>query len=305
VYTRYTRTNHQHGTIRDLPASTGQKGGANLQGRKPAKQRVFFCEDGLLCPLWRALTRGAMGQARHNGHNAYRCTAAERACTCGARYRVVPESLLMPDLNNIMASVTLPDDVRAEAVSLLQDMDTIGATDKQRDKLEAELKRINRMYQGGNMADDDYDRETARIKAEISLLARSANVNEAIDVDAAIEVLDDMAALWSEATQQEKAEIVKSLFDAFNVDLDERKLHSFKPKKRYAALTKAAYTKAEVTGFEASPDVKIGFMGQSHLHSWQAMALVQCIVVASRVDLIHFNTLGPERNVKTKLRRKV
>jgi hypothetical protein len=215
---------------------------AFLGGQRPAQHRTFIFEKMAYCAHCGGRLRGARWGApgSRNEDNAYRCTAGERGCTCGAKRRLVPERALLADLDGIIARLRLPDDVRAEAIALIEGQDNTGQAERLAARLEAELQRVNRMYQAGNVGDDYYDRETARIRAELAELARDATPAPA-NVRAAIALLDDMAALWHAATQAERAAIVHSLFDAFKVDLDARQLHSFKPKNEYADLMRAAY----------------------------------------------------------------
>jgi hypothetical protein len=52
----------------------------------------------------------------------------------------------------------LPDDVKAEAMAMIESQDTMRATEQQAARLNAELHRLNRIYQAGNISDDYYDR---------------------------------------------------------------------------------------------------------------------------------------------------
>jgi DNA invertase Pin-like site-specific DNA recombinase len=212
-----------------------------LGGQQPARQRVYLFAKMAYCAHCGGRLRGSRwGKAGETWEdNAYRCTATERGCTCGAKYRMVPERELLPDLEGIIDAMRLPEDLKAEAMQIIEGRDTTGAVDRQAAKLESELQRLNRMYQAGNVTDDYYDRESARINAELAGLA--PNTQPSIDIEAAIAMLDNMPALWRAATPEEKAEIVRSVFEAFKVDLNERRLHSFKPKNEYAALLRTAY----------------------------------------------------------------
>lgn len=212
-------------------------------GGQPATQRVYLFAKMAFCKhcggRLRSTRWGEAGSQYED--SAYYCTAQERGCTCGAGRRIVPEHLLLPDLDSIISALSLPEDVRQEAIAFIEGHNTSGANERQATKLEAELQRLNRMYQAGNVADDYYDRESERLKHEMASLARDAGTSQQVDIKAAIDALDDVSRLWHAATREEKAAIVQAVFEAFNVDLDTRKLHSFKPKKQYATLVRAAY----------------------------------------------------------------
>lgn len=209
---------------------------ASLGGQRPAASRIYTFGKLAYC----AQCGGRLRAAHWGEENAYRCTARERGCTCNARYRYVPERALLPDLDAIIARMRLPDSVKAEAIALLRNEDMRAANERQAARLEAELQRLNRMYQAGNVDDAYYDREAARIKAGLAELARST-ASDAPDIEAAIAQLDNLPGLWAAATAEERAAIVREAFEAFKVDLNARRLHSFKPRKEYADLLRSAF----------------------------------------------------------------
>jgi site-specific DNA recombinase len=216
--------------------------GHSYAGRKPAHSRVYLLSRVTHCahcggPL-RALTM-------NGGVKYYRCTAKERGTKCGATYRVIQEDVLLDDLAHIMARLQLPDDIKAQATALITADDPTAAIEKQRGRLEAELQRVNRMYQAGNLADDYYDAEVKRIKGE---LARLATPVHHTDTQAAIEALGDMTRLWQNATPEEQADIVSCIFEQVEVDLDTKRIVGVVPKNEYAALCMAAFGDKAISG---------------------------------------------------------
>lgn len=157
---------------------------------------------------------------------------------CEAHRRHIPQAALADDLACIMGRLQLSDEVRAQATALFTADDPTAAIERQREKLEAELRRLNRMYQSGNVLDSYYDTEAKRIRGELARLAMPAHQENA---QAAIAALDDMARLWQGATLEEQADIVGCLFERVDVDLDERQIVGIVPKKEYAALCEAAF----------------------------------------------------------------
>ena len=176
---------------------------------------------------------------RDTSTKAYGCTARERGCECGATHRLIRESDVLADLDKIVSVMQIPSDMRANAAALIEGLDTTGETERQSAKLEAELTRLNRMYQAGNVDDGYYDRESARIKSSLVALARDT-APRTVNIQRAMDALDSMAALWAGATEAEKAGIVRGIFEAFKIDLDTRRVYSFTPRKEIAALLKTA-----------------------------------------------------------------
>jgi hypothetical protein len=210
--------------------------GRHWAGRRPARSRVYLLSRLARCahcgrPL--RSTRWSTSEA-----NAYRCTAHERGYECSARHTHVPEATITGDLDDIIAQLKLTERVRAGAIALIESGDETAAIERRRAQLDVELSRLNRMYQLGNIGDDYYDGETARVRSELASLARPAN---AIDIRAATGMLDSMAGLWTHATTEERSEMLRAMFDAIAIDVDARRVAAFKPKSEYAALMRAAF----------------------------------------------------------------
>ncbi len=139
-----------------------------------------------------------------------------------------------------MKGLILPDDMRDQVVELIESNDPAAEVVRKQQRLEDELRRVNRIYQSGNMADSEYDRESRRVRAELAAMAQPA---EAVDVQSAIDLLRSMATLWGESTAEERAEMVREIFEAIRVDTGTRRITGIKPKNKYAALCQAAYSK--------------------------------------------------------------
>lgn len=211
------------------------KRGKHYAGRRPARSRVYLLSRLACCSHCGRPLRATRWYA---DGNAYRCTSRERGYECGADRSHTPEDALTQDLDDIIARLHLTDRVKASALALIESGDMSAAIDRQRAKLDGEMTRLNRMYQLGNIADDYYETETLRIRGELAGLAKPSS---AVDIRAATAMIESMAALWQQATTEERAGILRALFDAIAIDVDARRVSAFKPKNEYAALFRAAF----------------------------------------------------------------
>jgi hypothetical protein len=151
----------------------------------------------------------------------------------------VREAHLLEDLDALVGELSLTEPVKARAIELLENGDETAAAERRRAALGVEMKRLNRMYQSGNIGDGEYDQEIGRLKGELASLAKPAG---AFDLRAAIAALDDMATLWRQATVPERSEILRSVFFALRVDLDAGAVTGYEPKNEYAAVLRAAHS---------------------------------------------------------------
>lgn len=209
--------------------------GRRFVGRKPSQAHSYILSKMARCarcggPL-RAMTD-------NQGEPKYTCTAHDRAVACDATRRSVREIRLLEDLDALVGELSLTEPVRARAVELLESGNETAAAERRRATLDAEIRRLNRMYQAGNLGDSEYDSEIARVKGELASLAKPAG---AFDLRAAIAALDDIARLWRHATVPERAEILRSVFEAVRVDLDAGAVTGYQPKNEYAAVLRAAH----------------------------------------------------------------
>ncbi|MDW8396879.1 MAG: recombinase family protein, partial [Anaerolineae bacterium] len=131
-------------------------------GRPAAGDRVYLLSRLAQC----AHCGGLLRATRVGREEGYRCTTRERGLTCSAQRTHISQSALLPDLSAIMAQLQLPEGVKAEVLRILEASDPAAETSRKRERLEGELRRLNRMYQAGTVDDDYFDREAARIKAE-------------------------------------------------------------------------------------------------------------------------------------------
>jgi site-specific DNA recombinase len=213
--------------------------GLRFVGRKPAVGRVLMLARMAHCAHCGGRLRGTRWGQGPDAEAAYRCTARERACDCGAQRRTVREAELLDDLADIIARLTLDADTRAAAERIIAGQSG-GDIERKRNRLDAELGRLNRMYLAGNVEDAFYDTETRRIRGALAELAIPTGL---VDIEAAIAQLDELTALWAEATPAERADILRGMFDAVAIDLDARQIVGVRPKKHNAAVVSAAFYK--------------------------------------------------------------
>lgn len=213
---RARRTNRYRG----IHAATG--------GRCYLLQRIGTCAkcgQPLRATHW---TRGAAG---------YRCTSKERGLPCSCVRRAVSQAALEPQLAEIVRGLTLTDEQKADALALIAGDDLVRAYEAERRKLEAALKRAGKVHMMGVTSEAEFEGEVRRIRAALAELTAPA---AAVDLQRALTALGDTAALWAEATPDERAEFLRTIFESIAVDTDTRQIVGGVPRKEYAALVGAA-----------------------------------------------------------------
>ncbi|CAB4146997.1 Ser_Recombinase domain containing protein [uncultured Caudovirales phage] len=215
------------------------KRGSRYVGRRASQSHGYILSKMAKC----ARCGGPLRCMTDNqGEPKYTCTAHDRAVACDATRRSVRETRLLEDLDALVSELSLTEPVKARAIELLESGDETVAADRRRIALDAEMRRLNRMYQAGNIGDGEYDQEIGRVKGELASLAKPA---DAFDLRAAIAALDDIAGLWRNATGPERAEILRTVFEAVRVDLDAGAVTGYEPKNEYTAVLRAAYSQED------------------------------------------------------------
>lgn len=198
--------------------------------RAPRRVERYLLAGILYCShCGRLMRAGSWADGRYRN---YMCRSTYDGHECNATHRYVPESALMPRIDELMKQVQLSDEIKARAVELANAQPD-PAPDKS--KLESERKRLTRMYQRGDVDEAYYDREIERIKRALAAVPVQA------DIPRAITELAEFSALWGAATLAEKALIAHNIIERVECDPDERRITRVVPRAEYAPLLRLAW----------------------------------------------------------------
>lgn len=162
----------------------------------------------------------------------YRCGSRDRGLPCASAHAYVAESRLEPALDAQMAALVLPDEIRRRVLEQATHADAEREVLARRQKLEGQLQRARRLFELGDYSEDEYRARRDAIAAELGALVMPAATN----LQAALDLVNDCAAVWRGATRQERRQILRTLFIRIVVDADAASVIRFEPKPALAPL---------------------------------------------------------------------
>jgi site-specific DNA recombinase len=168
--------------------------------------------------------QGAEGRKAH-----YRCGVSSRGGVCTTVRKSIPAALVDKALGEAVSALQLPSDWQQRVLSR---MDTLaqaaGQVHAQRAAIERKLLRVRRLLIDGLIQEKEYREERAHLEAELARLVPPAEV---VDIDKAAALLDDLAALWQGADDEERRHLAGRVVEALYCDPDrpERMVVHLKP----------------------------------------------------------------------------
>lgn len=166
----------------------------------------------------------------------YRCGARDRGVPCSQQRCVIRESALEPQIDAFMTSLVWSDAIKRRALEMATHADAARDVLADRKRIQAQLERAKSLYE---MADYTLEQYTQR-KADLAAKLAALQVPDVTDAAAALDMLNDAAAMWAGATRQERQEILAVLFDSIVVDMDAERITEWHLKTKFAALVNAA-----------------------------------------------------------------
>jgi DNA invertase Pin-like site-specific DNA recombinase len=211
--------------------------------RKP--DRVYLLGGLAKCHLCELPLAGQTYIDRKRLHRQYlRDMADRRGFDCpvgGTSVRIAP---LDAQIGALVAGLILPDDWRSQILDLVECEDRRAAVERERARLSEKLRRLQRSYFEVEIDDATYRRERAETKAQLDALV----IPDAPDVVAAGQFLESLAAIWAEATQAERHELLGMLLEAVFVDVAGDSIVCVQPKAPFVMLFSQVSTLKEQGG---------------------------------------------------------
>lgn len=166
---------------------------------------------------------------------SYRCTAHERGVECSASQSPVREAHLMPQLDALMQTLTMPPEVIDAALAALRNEDKSAEIAAKKAALESEKARVAHLYKIGLISEKQLDADAERIKSELSSLA----IQPVTVSDEAAAILQNLYGLWQKADRRQKAHMLRLLLDGVAVDTTKKQIAAYIPHEDFAAIFRA------------------------------------------------------------------
>jgi len=168
-----------------------------------------------------------------NKIECYRCMAKEsKKWDCPTRAGHVKEAELAEQFAGIVAQFKLPDDWLARVTELVNANGKARHAESERRALTDRLARVKKQYAWGDIGEPEYIATRDEIKRA---LAQVVTPPAALIVDAA-RYLQNMAEVWAHATQIERRDMIRAIFDEVVCDMDRKRLTALRPKPAFVLL---------------------------------------------------------------------
>jgi hypothetical protein len=167
------------------------------------------------------------------GKPIYRDCSPERGIACSAHRRRIDAALVHAAISAFIAAIRLPDDWRARALAAAARDETVLHRQERRTALERKRARLKDLVKEGIIDTAEYRADVAAIDTELAMLAHET---EEADLAAIAARLENLSALWDDATEEERLQIAAGLIDVVWVDLDGKKVLGIQPADEYHRL---------------------------------------------------------------------
>lgn len=202
--------------------------GSMMTSRRPKRVEQYLFSGLATCVHCDCIMRA--GSRPDGKYKNYLCNSRRMGRDCKVGRRYVTETALLPQVEVWISHFNVPETVEQRALEIRNTQAAKVDYRKRIRALEAEMKRVNQMYQKGNIAEAVYDREVARIKHTINALEKP------VDVPAAIEKVLHFAEIWPVADEIDRAAILHALLERVLIDADTKKIVKFIPRPEFVGL---------------------------------------------------------------------
>jgi hypothetical protein len=159
-----------------------------------------------------------MYRERHAGE----CAANNHACMAG----VVDDQV-----GRLFASLAIPDDWRGRMAALAAAKHGCKRIDVA--TLQERKRRIHQIYEDGGYRDHaEYKDKLGAVDEQI----RSAQPASLIKVGECVALLNDLPALWGEATQEERSRLIAPLIERVYIDIETKRIGAITPADGFGTL---------------------------------------------------------------------
>jgi len=166
----------------------------------------------------------------------YRHTTRERGLSCPAKAGSVRTEVVDEQIARIVSGFELPDAWKEYVLEELSATQEHRDLEAERKRLESRLKRLAQAYIDAGMTESDYQRERQEILLRLAQL-ENPRVKTVLEAG---EFLRTLGPVWERATKKERQDILRVIFEAVYVNIDEGKITRLVPKPAFEVLLRAA-----------------------------------------------------------------
>ena len=203
--------------------------------RKPQQQsaaRRFYEFAGYLADIHCGLTFRAQGKSTTTDYEYYRDTARARRIPCPTGGHLMLKSLELPD--------NWREEIRRQMLAEAQSQGILlESMEKEKERLKLKRQRILKQHREGYIDDDEFHGEIAAVELALhQLQTPEVNGVKFGDVIQAGEHIPGMAALWDEATPDERRDMVMLLLEPGGLyyDLELKIIAALKPRPAFLPI---------------------------------------------------------------------
>ena len=216
--------------------------------RAPQRQtqaKRFYEFAGYLADIHCGLTLRAQGKSATTDYEYYRDTARERRIPYPAGgHLMLRNDLVRAQFGEMLKSLVLPDNWRDEIFrQMIAGAQNKGimldSMEREKERLKLKRTRILKQHREGYIDDDEFHGEIAAVELALHhLQTPEVNGVKFDDVIAAGEHIPSMAALWDEATPEERREMVMLLLEPGGLyyDLELKIIAALKPRPAFLPI---------------------------------------------------------------------
>jgi len=188
------------------------------------KKRVYVLAGIARCDECGLTLRCGATQSK-GAHRYYRHTAHERGYECSVPGIMVRADALEEQWMAVISAITLPDDWKERIEQLAGDADQRQRILRERESIQEKLRRTKLMYRDLMIDDAEYRTTVDQLQSRLSTLILPSSPH----LVSAGEYLENLGALWAEATLQEQRDITRVLLKAAYVDVPNHRIVSIEP----------------------------------------------------------------------------
>jgi len=163
--------------------------------------------------------RKLRSQCTHSGVQYYREMSGTRGYTdCPHASNGVRADIVEDQIAAIIKSIHLPEDWKEEILERLKDVDEINLVDQQRQRLEAEKRRLKEMRLRGDFDDDleMYQGELSRIRRELDNLPTRDQLES---LKASADLVTSLGETWDQAERVDQRDLLRLIFREVQIDV--------------------------------------------------------------------------------------
>lgn len=197
-------------------------------GRSIARHdpKVYLLGGGLACCSICGHPLRSTGSKCGKRYLYYQCSAAARGHQCNASRKQIREEYLVPQIDDMVHRLELPEDWRELTISMVANSDQEQDDSAQRrQQLESRMKRLTLEHREGFIDDADYTQEARQIKLDLARIVVPVK-DTAIEAG---EMLITMRSSWLKASKVQRRDILRLMLAAAYVDTDNRTVLSVQP----------------------------------------------------------------------------